>query len=93
MPHLIGYPKSHTLCGSIKNLCCSRTVGWHRKSKENDERWGVRKEPGCSWIEVNKQVHAFFVGDRSHPQMQLIYENLEMLSQQMKAAGYAPAGD
>ena len=54
---------------------------------------GVRKEPGCSWIEVNKQVHAFSVGDRSHPQMQQIYEKLEMLSQQMKAAGYAPVGD
>ena len=54
---------------------------------------GVINELGCSWIEVNKQVHAFFVGDRSHPQMQQIYEKLEMLSHQMKAAGYAPAGD
>ena len=50
---------------------------------------GVRKELGCSWIEVNKQVHDFFVGDRSHPQMQQSYEKLEILSQQMKAAGYA----
>eukprot|EP01018_Ginkgo_biloba_P001344 Gb_25868 [translate_table: standard] len=24
----------------------------------------VKKKPGCSWIEVNKQVHAFLVGDR-----------------------------
>ena len=54
---------------------------------------GVRKEPRCSWIEVNKQVHAFSIGDRSHPQMQQIYEKLEMLSQQMKAAGCAPVGD
>ena len=54
---------------------------------------GVRKKLECSWIEVNKQVHAFFLGDRSHPQMQQIYEKLEMLSQQMKAEGYAPVGD
>ena len=54
---------------------------------------GVRKEPECSWIEVNKQVHDFFVGDISHPQMQQIYEKLEMLSQQMKAASCAPVGD
>eukprot|EP01018_Ginkgo_biloba_P036819 Gb_28171 [translate_table: standard] len=27
----------------------------------------VKKKPGCSWIEVNKQVHTFLVGDRSHP--------------------------
>ncbi|XP_057813906.2 pentatricopeptide repeat-containing protein At2g13600 [Cryptomeria japonica] len=26
---------------------------------------GVKKTPGCSWIEVNKQVHAFLVQDRS----------------------------
>eukprot|EP01018_Ginkgo_biloba_P001223 Gb_04402 [translate_table: standard] len=25
----------------------------------------ISKKPGCSWIEVNKQVHAFMVGDRS----------------------------
>eukprot|EP01018_Ginkgo_biloba_P027015 Gb_10922 [translate_table: standard] len=28
----------------------------------------VKKNPGCSWIEVNKQVHTFLIGDRSHPQ-------------------------
>jgi len=25
---------------------------------------GVKKTPGCSWIEVNKQVHAFLLGER-----------------------------
>jgi len=25
----------------------------------------VKKQPGCSWIEVNKQLHAFLAGDRS----------------------------
>eukprot|EP01018_Ginkgo_biloba_P034726 Gb_12552 [translate_table: standard] len=28
---------------------------------------GIKKQPGCSWIEVNKQVHAFLGGERSHP--------------------------
>eukprot|EP01018_Ginkgo_biloba_P002730 Gb_33133 [translate_table: standard] len=50
----------------------------------------VKKTPGCSWIEVNKQVHAFIGGDMSHPLMQSICERLERLSSQMKAAGYAP---
>eukprot|EP01018_Ginkgo_biloba_P002433 Gb_04612 [translate_table: standard] len=31
----------------------------------------VKKTPGCSWIEVNKQVHAFHVGDGSCLQMQI----------------------
>ncbi|XP_057864380.2 pentatricopeptide repeat-containing protein At2g33680 [Cryptomeria japonica] len=30
----------------------------------NDGR--VKKEPGCSWVEVNKSVHAFVTEDRSH---------------------------
>eukprot|EP01018_Ginkgo_biloba_P013194 Gb_32453 [translate_table: standard] len=50
----------------------------------------VKKPPGCSWIEVNKQVHTFLVGDRSHSQIQKIYAKLERLSRQMKAAGYLP---
>lgn len=28
---------------------------------------GIEKIPGCSWTEANKMVHAFCVGDRSHP--------------------------
>eukprot|EP01018_Ginkgo_biloba_P040732 Gb_28666 [translate_table: standard] len=50
----------------------------------------VEKKPGCSWIEVNKQVYAFLVGDKSHPQMQKIYAKLEKLHGQMKVAGYVP---
>eukprot|EP01018_Ginkgo_biloba_P030797 Gb_33210 [translate_table: standard] len=51
---------------------------------------GVKKTPGCSLIEVNNKVHAFVVGDRSHPQSEKIYETLENFSGQMKAAGYTP---
>ncbi|GLJ38244.1 hypothetical protein SUGI_0778560 [Cryptomeria japonica] len=51
---------------------------------------GIRKIPGCSWIEVHKMVHAFCIGDRSHPQTQEIYEKLEKLSWEIKAAGYVP---
>eukprot|EP01018_Ginkgo_biloba_P009883 Gb_00930 [translate_table: standard] len=51
---------------------------------------GVKKAPGCSWIEVNKQVHTFLVGDRAHPQTEKIYAKLESLSGQMKEAGYVP---
>lgn len=51
---------------------------------------GIKKAPGCSLIEINKQVHVFLVGDRSHPQMQKNYAKLERLSCEMKAAGYVP---
>jgi pentatricopeptide repeat protein len=51
---------------------------------------GVRKIPGWSWIEVDKQVHTFLAEDMSHPQTQEIYALLEILSRQMKTAGYVP---
>eukprot|EP01018_Ginkgo_biloba_P030434 Gb_10709 [translate_table: standard] len=48
----------------------------------------VKKQPGCSWIEIKNRFHAFVVGDRSHPQSERIYGMLESLAEQMKAAGY-----
>ncbi|XP_057873045.2 pentatricopeptide repeat-containing protein At3g24000, mitochondrial-like [Cryptomeria japonica] len=51
---------------------------------------GIKKIPGCSWIEDHKIVHAFFVGDKRHPQTQEIYAELEKLAWEMKAAGYFP---
>eukprot|EP01018_Ginkgo_biloba_P029404 Gb_03474 [translate_table: standard] len=51
---------------------------------------GLKKTPGCSLIEVNNKVHAFLVGDRSHPQSDKIYATLETLGRQMEEAGYVP---
>eukprot|EP01018_Ginkgo_biloba_P018986 Gb_02562 [translate_table: standard] len=51
---------------------------------------GLKKNPGCSWIEVKNRVHAFVVGDRLHPQTEEIYAMLESLAGQMKQEGYVP---
>eukprot|EP01018_Ginkgo_biloba_P022802 Gb_33439 [translate_table: standard] len=51
---------------------------------------GVKKEPGWSWIEVKNNVHTFHVGDRSHPESEMIYAMLEDLNVLMKEAGYVP---
>lgn len=51
---------------------------------------GVKKEPGCSWIEVKSKVHKFVAQDRSHPQMEEIHTRLGILIWQMKLAGYVP---
>eukprot|EP01018_Ginkgo_biloba_P009699 Gb_23924 [translate_table: standard] len=42
---------------------------------------GIKKEPGCSWIEVKNRVHTFVVGGRSHPQEEKIYAKLERLTE------------
>lgn len=57
-----------------------------RKMKE----MGVRKEPGCSWIEFEDEVHKFLAGDLSHPQSDQLHEYLETLSERMKKEGYVP---
>ncbi|KAL5856273.1 hypothetical protein ACOSQ4_006075 [Xanthoceras sorbifolium] len=51
---------------------------------------GVRKEPGCSWIEVNKQIHAFILGDSSHPQAVQINRQLNLLIYKLREVGYVP---
>lgn len=50
----------------------------------------VKKNPGCSWIEIKNVVHKFIVGDRSHPQSERIYAMLDHLSKRMKEARYMP---
>ncbi|OMO77537.1 hypothetical protein COLO4_25105 [Corchorus olitorius] len=54
---------------------------------------GVRKRPGCSWVQGKKGTATFYVGDRSHPQFEQIYELLADLIQRIKEIGYVPATD
>ncbi|XP_057821646.2 pentatricopeptide repeat-containing protein At3g12770 [Cryptomeria japonica] len=49
---------------------------------------GIKMEPGCSWIEVGKDVHRFLVGDKFHPQTEQIHATWIKLEKQMKEAGY-----
>lgn len=51
---------------------------------------GLKKTPGCSWVEVKGKVHAFTVSDPSHPQiesMQLLWNDL---LEKMEKLGYVP---
>jgi hypothetical protein len=51
---------------------------------------GLKKWPGCSWIEVKNRFHAFRAGDKSHPQAEKIYAMLNRLAEEMKNFGYVP---
>lgn len=51
---------------------------------------GIRKRPGASWVQGNKGTATFFVGDRTHPQSQKIYDLLANLMHKIKAIGYVP---
>lgn len=45
---------------------------------------GVKKMPGCSWIEVNNKVTAFVAGNHSHPFMEELCTILYFLESEMK---------
>lgn len=51
---------------------------------------GIKKRPGCSWVQGQKGTASFFVGDRSHPLSPQIYALLESLIDRIKAMGYVP---
>jgi pentatricopeptide repeat protein len=51
---------------------------------------GIRKNPGCSWIELGRIVHVFVANDVSHPRIKEVYQFLESLSEKMALAGYVP---
>ncbi|XVF01654.1 hypothetical protein REPUB_Repub04eG0106900 [Reevesia pubescens] len=51
---------------------------------------GISKEPGCSWIEMNKQIHAFILGDTAHPKINEINRRLNQLIHKLMGMGYVP---
>ncbi|WCJ30606.1 Tetratricopeptide repeat (TPR)-like superfamily protein [Euphorbia peplus] len=44
----------------------------------------LKKQAGCSWIEVEKRKNVFIAGDSSHPERSSIYSTLSCLDLQMK---------
>ncbi|XAR52592.1 hypothetical protein NMG60_11020740 [Bertholletia excelsa] len=51
---------------------------------------GVSKETGISWIEIEREIHSFVVGDRMHQQEEIIRSLLLQLFKHMSDEGYVP---
>ncbi|CAN6449180.1 unnamed protein product [Victoria cruziana] len=51
---------------------------------------GVKKELGCSWIQIKKKVHVFGVEDSSHPLREEIYAMVRKLCCEVREFGYQP---
>ncbi|MED6218112.1 Pentatricopeptide repeat-containing protein [Stylosanthes scabra] len=49
---------------------------------------GVRKVPGCTWVDVGNEFSQFVVGDTSNPHANVIYPVMDGLNEVMKDAGY-----
>lgn len=51
---------------------------------------GIRKRPGCSWVQGKTGTATFYVGDKTHPLSEEIYMILADLIHRIKAIGYVP---
>ncbi|KAJ7978851.1 Pentatricopeptide repeat-containing protein [Quillaja saponaria] len=53
----------------------------------------LRKNPGCSWIEVGQELNVFVASDRSHPNTEEIYKTLDLLAMEMHSTRYVTIGN
>ncbi|KAI8574274.1 hypothetical protein RHMOL_Rhmol01G0341600 [Rhododendron molle] len=45
---------------------------------------GLKKEGGCSWVEIDKEVHFFYNGDERHPLTKEIHKVLKEIERRIK---------
>ncbi|CAN6455431.1 unnamed protein product [Victoria cruziana] len=81
------------LHASANMLLCSLHAECHNwdevaKLRSNMKTSGVRKDPGCSWIEVANATHTFVADDDMHPQIKEIDLALEKLINLFEYSGY-----
>lgn len=50
-----------------------------RRARKMIKRQNAYKTPGCSWIEIDYEVHQFYSLDKSHPKTEEIYMILDSL--------------
>ncbi|CAI8600838.1 unnamed protein product [Vicia faba] len=48
----------------------------------------IRKDPGCSWIEIDGVIHEFLVEDDSHPRAEEIHSMLKEISNKLSLVGH-----
>lgn len=51
---------------------------------------GLKKEAGCSWVEIARKKHVFVAGDVHHSNREEIYQKLGELNGRCKQTGYVP---
>ncbi|XP_004305224.1 PREDICTED: pentatricopeptide repeat-containing protein At5g42450, mitochondrial-like [Fragaria vesca subsp. vesca] len=61
---------AHSAAGRWQNVSTTR-----REMKDK----GMKRIPGCSWIEIRSKVHVFTTADKNHHQMNEIYTVLEIM--------------
>ncbi|KAF3643898.1 Pentatricopeptide repeat-containing protein [Capsicum annuum] len=55
-----------------------------RKLRLKMKDLGLRKKPGCSWIEVEKRIQTFLADDKSFPLVDNVYQCLSLINNDME---------
>ncbi|CAA0820314.1 Pentatricopeptide repeat-containing protein [Striga hermonthica] len=78
-------PQDSSACVLLLNVYADAGM-WGRVSEmRRVMRHGkMKKEPGCSWVELQSEVHMFLAGDKAHPKCREIYGRLNLLIGEMK---------
>ncbi|XVF07478.1 hypothetical protein REPUB_Repub06bG0142600 [Reevesia pubescens] len=68
----------------------ARTNRWENveSMRQMMKEKGVKKPPGYSLIELDGKVHNFTMGDKSHPEIDMIERTWEEIFQKIRLAGY-----
>lgn len=84
-------PENHGALVLLSNIY-AKTGKWDNVSelRKHMRVSGLKKEPGCSSIEVNGEIHKFLAGESSHPLCKEIYSKLDEIVARLKSFGYVP---
>ncbi|XP_010536431.1 PREDICTED: pentatricopeptide repeat-containing protein At1g20230 [Tarenaya hassleriana] len=75
----------------LSNIYASKGM-WTKVDMVRDmmKSLGLKKNPGCSWIQVKNKLHMLLAGDNTHPEMNRITEKLVEIGMEMRKSGYHP---
>nr|AFN53666.1 hypothetical protein [Linum usitatissimum] len=82
-------PGNHGAYVLLSNLY-AKTGDWEGVSELRQQMRdsGLKKETGCSSIEIDGTVHEFIVGDNAHPLSRDIYAKLDEIMARLRSHGY-----
>ncbi|KAG7984221.1 hypothetical protein I3843_04G148000 [Carya illinoinensis] len=69
----------YATCGRWKDVASMRSLMKHKN---------IKKYAAYSWIEIGNKVHKFVSEDRTHPETEQIYEELNRLIRKLQKAGF-----
>ncbi|WCJ28839.1 Tetratricopeptide repeat (TPR)-like superfamily protein [Euphorbia peplus] len=84
-------PEDHSIYITLSNMYAFEK-DWEkvRMVRLKMKKLGLKKNPGCSWIEIDKKIQPFFVEDQFHSQGEMLNQCLGILTSHMEKDEFWP---